>query len=279
MKVYGDVMFGRKLFIVAIILGISFLQPLQAETITELEVDTVWAGHRVGLALLTHSPKQYVGYYNAERHMVIASRNLDESTWDYKILPEKIEWDSHNYITMAMDSTNRLHISGNLHVDPLVYFKMEKPHDLDSIQRVHSLIGTEEKRMTYPRFFRGPAQEFIFTYRDGRSGSGNQIYNLYNESSGTWERLLDKPLTDGEGKMNAYIDGPRLGPDGYYHCVWVWRDTYDCATNHHVSYMRSRDLRTWENAAGDTLALPISIQSPGTVVDPVPPGGVRLMGM
>jgi len=35
MKVFGDVMFARKLFIVAIILGISFLQTLQAETITE----------------------------------------------------------------------------------------------------------------------------------------------------------------------------------------------------------------------------------------------------
>ncbi len=61
--------------------------------------------------------------------------------------------------------------------------------------------------------------EFIFTYRDGQSGNGNQIYDLKNK---TWRRFLDKPLTDGEGKHNAYFNGPILGPDGYFSLAWIW---------------------------------------------------------
>ena len=271
-------MYGRKVNYYCVCLVLLVSNSVLAQNRVALEVDTVWSGHRVGFALLTHEPYQYVAYYNAERKMVIASRKLDESVWAYTILPEAVEWDSHNYITMAMDDTERLHISGNMHVDSLVYFRMKNPLEAHSIERVYSLVGKQETRMTYPRFFRGPSNEFIFTYRDGSSGSGNQIYNVYNAQAQTWERLLDKPLTDGQGKMNAYIDGPTLGPDGRYHCVWVWRDTSDCATNHHLSYMRSTDLRTWENTAGETLALPITINSLGTVVDPVPPGGGLING-
>jgi hypothetical protein len=246
--------------------------------VSRLEIDSVWSGHRVGFSLLTHAPYQFVAFYNASREMVVASRKLDSEKWTYKTLPESVVWDSHNYITMAVDEKERLHLSGNLHVDPLVYFRTRDPLDIQTFERVESLVGTEEDRMTYPRFFRGPSTELIYTYRDGSSGSGNQIYNVYDAETDSWSRLLDQPLTDGQGEMNAYINGPHLGPDGRYHCVWVWRDTPDCATNHHVSYMRSRDLRNWENIRGEELILPVTIESPWTVVDPVPPGAGLING-
>jgi len=248
------------------------------EVVSRLDVDSVWSGHRVGFCLLTHAPYQFVAYYDASRRMVVASRKLDDDSWTYTTLPESVVWDSHNYITMAVDDEERLHLSGNLHGNPLVYFRTRDPLDIETFERVESLVGHEEGRMTYPRFFRGPSGEMIYTYRDGKSGAGNQIYNVYDSKEHTWSRLLDKPLTDGRGEMNAYINGPRLGPDGRYHCVWVWRDTPDCATNHHVSYMRSNDLRHWENIRGEKLELPVTIESPWTVVDPVPPGGGLING-
>ena len=248
------------------------------EIAATIPVDRVWPGHPVGFALLTAAPHQFAAYYNADRKLVVASRKLDDTAWTRTVLPEQIGWDSHNYLTMALDDAKRLHLSGNMHVDPLVYFMAEEPLDATSLKRVEKLVGTEENRMTYPRFFRGPDGEFIYTYRDGSSGSGNQIYNVYEEESGRWSRLLDRPLTDGQGQMNAYPEGPNLGPDGYYHMVWVWRDTPDCATNHDVSYMRSRDLRHWENVRGEALTLPVTIKSPGTVVDPVAPGGGLING-
>ena len=63
-----------------------------------------------------------------------------------------------------------------------------------------------------------------------------------------------------------------LGPDGFYHLVWVWRDTPDAATNHDLSYAKSRDLVTWQSAAGTPLTLPITLGT-SDIVDPVPSGG------
>jgi hypothetical protein len=72
--------------------------------------------------------------------------------------------------------------------------------------------------------------------------------------------------------MNAYPVGPRLGPDGYFHLVWIWRNTPDCATNHDISYARTKDLQHWETSDGRPLSLPITLES-AEIVDPVPSGG------
>jgi hypothetical protein len=70
---------------------------------------------------------------------------------------------------------------------------------------------------------------------------------------------LDQPVLEGEGQRNAYALDPVLGPDGRFHLVWMWRDTPDCATNHTLSYARSRDLRHWENSRGEPIPLPITL--------------------
>lgn len=242
-----------------------------------LLLDYVWSGHPVGFALLTEPPHQFVAYYDSSRAMVVAQRRLGETEWQKKVLPETIGWDSHNYIAIALDSENRLHVSGNMHVDPLVYFQATEPFDIQSLARHSSLIGNLEERATYPKFFNGPNNDLIFTYRDGGSGNGNQIYNRYDPKSGTWTRLLDEPLLDGQGDMNAYIHGPVLGPDQYYHLVWVWRDTPDASTNHDLSYARSKDLVNWEQSDGSPQPLPITLAN-GEVIDPVPPQGGMING-
>ena len=83
--------------------------------------------------------------------------------------------------------------------------------------------------------------------------------------------------SDGES-MNAYLQGPLQGPDGWFHLAWVWRDTADCETCHDVCYARSRDLVHWERSDGAPLDLPITPQG-CEVVDPVPAGGGLLNGL
>lgn len=253
----------------------------------KLFIDKIWSAVPVGFCLLTEGDMQFLAYYNSERRMVVGMRLLKDSSFVTKILPSESDqpprqskatstiqgWDSHNYITMAVDETGHLHLSGNMHVDPLLYFRSTRPLDIDSFVQVKSMVGQEEDRCTYPKFLKGPDGSLIFHYRDGSSGKGNEIYNIYNAQTQVWRRLLDTPLVSGEGKMNAYQRGPTLGPDGYYHLSWMWRDTPDAATNHDISYARSKDLINWENAAGQRLELPITINSPGTIVDPVPAGG------
>ena len=236
-----------------------------------IDVEPVWSGHPVGFALLTDAPWQFLAYYDAERNMTVARRNLNETEWTFKRLPTKVDWDSHNYVTMALDKDKYLHVSGNMHGHPLIYFRSEKPMDIESLQRIPAMVGSFEQRCTYPVFLTGPNGELVFNYRDGSSGDGNTLWNIYDPETKQWSRLFDKPMFDGEGLVNAYHHGPYVGPDGYYHLCWMWRDTPDCETNHTFSYARSKDLRNWENSKGEPLTLPFT-RTTGEIIDDAKPG-------
>jgi hypothetical protein len=242
-----------------------------------LEVAQVWSGHPVGFCLWTEGEQQLVGFYDAERRMTIAQRRIDDATWTARVLPSRLGWDSHNAVTMAIDRGGLLHVVGNLHAGPLVYFRSAAPLDVTALRRVDAMVGTRERRMTYPVFFRGPDGALVFRYRDGGSGDGDDVMNVWDEDARTWRRLVDRPLIAGEGRVNGYFSTPTRGPDGLYHIVGIWRDTPDCATNHDVSYARSADLRNWERADGTSIDLPMT---PSTIdiVDPVPSGGGAING-
>jgi hypothetical protein len=242
-----------------------------------LPVSKVWAGHPVGFDLLTVGERQFVAFYDDQRRMTIGARLLSEQEWRLERLPSTLGWDSHNYVTIAADDDGLLHVAGNMHVNPLLYFRSERPWDIGSLRRVSAMVGTLEDRVTYPHFFRGPANELIFTYRQGQSGNGDQVLNVWQGLAKGWRRLLDKPLTNGEGRRNAYFQGPVSGPDGWWHLCWVWRESGDCATNHDLTYARSKDLVHWETSGGQPLALPITLRS-GEIVDPVPVRGGIING-
>jgi hypothetical protein len=118
----------------------------------------------------------------------------------------------------------------------------------------------------------------LFMYRSGSSGNGRRFCNRYDVGANKWTRFLDAALFDGEGKRNAYPHGPIEGPDGLFHIFWVWRDTPDCSTNHHLSYARSRDLRNWEAADGTPVRVPLTLGQPALSVDPIPIGGGIING-
>lgn len=237
----------------------------------------MWSGHPVGFAFVTREDRQFVAFYDDQRRMTVAARKLGSSDWQTVHLPSTLAWDSHNYIALAIDDDGYLHLSGNMHVVPLVYFRSAKPLDIGSFERIPQMVGSEEIHCTYPVFFRGPENQFLFTYRDGGSGNGSQIYTIFDLRSRTWSRLLDRPLTSNEGHASAYLEGPTRGPDGYFHLIWVWRNTADCSTNHDLSYARSRDLKHWETAEGQPLDLPITMKTRATI-DPVPVNGGIING-
>jgi hypothetical protein len=258
--------------------------PLGAQNLVEraivtdsLDIAQVWSAHPVGFALLTQAPHQFVAFYDNNRQLTVAQRKLDKREWKFNKLPVTTAWDSHNYIALTIDDDGYLHLSGDMHVVPLKYFRSTKPLDAATFERLDRMTGANEARTTYPKFLRGPQNELIFTYRDGSSGNGNQIFNVYDVKSKTWKRLLDQPLTDGEGERNAYFEGPIKGPDGYFHMAWVWRETPDAATNHDLSYARSKDLIRWETGAGKSLTLPIKLKE-CDIVDPVPVNGGMING-
>lgn len=249
-----------------------------------IKIDKVWAGHPVGFCLLTHKNRQYIAYYNADRNMVVGQRTLNQPNFELYVMPPTergsaqgtstvLGWDSHNYITLGIDMEGYIHLSGNMHVHSLTYFRSKNPGDITSLFQLMSMVGENEDRCTYPKFLKTREGELIFTYRDGGSGNGNQIYNIYSCENKTWSRLLDTPLTDGLGLMNAYISQPKLMTDNWYHTFWVWRDTPDCETNHDLSYIKSPDLKNWFNAYGGPIDLPVTLKDSSVIVDPIPPKG------
>lgn len=266
--------------ILLLCLALGLASPARGQTwrIAEtLPIDAVPSWFPVGFCLLTHQGRQSVAYYDAEHRLIVASRDLAEKEWEKARLPSEVGWDSHNYVTMAVDARGDLHLSGNMHCVPLIYFRTTKPLDVTSFERA-AMTGLDEQRCTYPRFLEGPDGRLLFTYRSGSSGNGHNLYNGYDVETRSWSRFLAEPLFDGEGQRNAYPQGPSLGPDGYFHVVWVWRDTPDCATNHHLSYARSRDLERWETAGGQPVKLPLTLEQETLCVDPIPPHGGIING-
>jgi hypothetical protein len=240
-------------------------------TTEELDIADVWSGHPVGFYLLTREDRQFVAFYDDDRALTVGDRTLGSTTWKLVRLPTAVEWDSHNDIVMAIDDDGYIHVAGNMHSSPLVYFRTSAPLDIDTFQKL-PMVSMNEASCTYPQFFRSPSGQLVFMYRDGSSGNGNHIFNAYTTASKTWSRLLGSALTDGEGQRNAYPVGPVQGPDGLFHLVWVWRDTPDASTNHDLSYARTANLLNWQKAGGQAVSLPMKL-STAEVVDPVPAGG------
>ena len=257
--------------------------PLESESgsvLASYVVDETWAGHAVGQSLLTHGEDQYVAYYDADRVMTVAHRRLGSDVWRRVHLDSRLEWDSHNYVVMAVDAGGHLHVSGNMHVDPLVYFREAVAGVVSTLERVPTLIDPAvEARVTYPAFLTAPDGAMVFTFRDGSSGDGVNYFYRYDHETGVWHPMLAGPLFDGEGRRNAYAEEPKLGPDGFFHVSWVWRDTPDAATNSRLSYMRSRDLISWETLDGTAIDLPVTYGLDGVVIDDVPAGGGLLNGL
>ncbi len=248
------------------------------EALRAVTLDKVWSGHPVGFDLLTTEKYQYAAYYNAERQMIVARRATGSGLWQSTKLPSVLGWDSHNYVTLAADRNGFLHVSGNMHGVPLIYFRSAKPWEIDEFEQL-PMTGRYEERVTYPVFFKDHNGDLYFQYRNGGSGDGITYWNRYDVATKKWESLFETPIFDGEKEANAYMTNPVLGPDGYFYIVWMWRLTPIANTNHNLSCMRSKDLRNWENLKGEKVRLPVRWSDDLTIVDPVGPwNGLINMG-
>ncbi|MHC4662180.1 MAG: BNR repeat-containing protein [Planctomycetota bacterium] len=240
------------------------------EVVEEFEISDVWSGNPAQYALVTSGNYQFVAFYNADKYMSVAARTLDESTWEITALGSQVGWDSHNYIAMAVDDNGCVHVSCNMHGDPLVYYRTSQPFDISTFQKISSMVGNLESSVTYPQFMRDSSDRLIYTYRDGGSGDGDQIYNVYNHSTKLWSRLLS-PLIQGNG-LSTYMRGPIFDNNGKAHILFMWRETGDASTNKNLSYSCSYDMANWIKSNGSAQAVPITPQICDTF-DPVPPGG------
>ncbi|MFC6964785.1 BNR repeat-containing protein [Halocatena marina] len=244
------------------------------ETESSHEVAEAWAGQAAEFDLNTHGEYQFVAFYGADQSIVTGQRRVGEIDWTLTTVTEERNniWDGHNSLVLAVDDDGYLHLVGDLHVDPLNYYRTTDPLDVTTFEQIESMVGSEEDLVTYPRFFEGPDGELVFEYRHKTCSEGDWIYNVYDTESSTWQRLLDDPLIAGGTQSSAYMQGPVVGPNGYYHMAWCWRDTPAAQTNHDLYYAQSKDLIHWENSRGDTVSTPIGFHG-AELIDPVPSHG------
>lgn len=268
--------FCLSFFLVSLFLTAGFRSEAQKQILLEKKVISaekiadVWAGHPVDFNIMTAGDYQYVTYYDSARNMCVAQRNLKNDRWNYTILPSRLGWDSHNYIAIAQDKKGCIHISGNMHGVPLVYFRTSRPHDIKSF-RAYSMVDSQEQRVTYPVFFENSAGDLFFQYRDGGSGNGITYINRYDPDDEQWNRVLNQGLFDGEGETNAYPNNPVAGPNGFFHYMWVWRLNPIANTNHNLSYVKTKDFLHFENINGVPIEIPIRYRERQVIADPIGP--------
>ena len=251
------------------------LQSLEMGISEQIEVDSVWAANRVWFDLQTAGNRQFVAYYDRDRMMTVASREWGNEEWIKKTLSSKLMWDSHNSVAMALDRKGHIHVSGNMHTHPLVYYRTTRPYDVESLREINDMIGVDEESVTYPKFFFDRDGSLLFSYRSGTCGNGNILVNRYISQSGRWERYLTEPLFEGVEAKDDRAAYHRWKKDaqGDFHFVWIWRWTPEVATSHQICYATSPDLKNWKNAAGEEVTLPFRPDDSQVIVDGTPSQG------
>jgi BNR repeat-containing family member len=233
----------------------------------KMDIDKVWAGHPVHFACQRRGDNIFMSYYSADRKLMVASYNLVTSDLQKYVLPEILGWDSHNGTSIGIDSKGFIHLSANMHSSPLIYYKSTSSLSIVGFEKVNTMTGDNEDSCTYPVFFY-KADTLFFRYRSGRSGKGDTYVNVYDIKTASWSRALSTPLFNGESERNAYPSEFFIGKDGFFHLVWVWRESPDCETNHTPSYAKTKDFLTWYTASNDVIHLPIK-NGEGDVIESV----------
>jgi hypothetical protein len=229
-----------------------------------------WAGSSVNVLagvrqmIFTHGVHQYAAFYNAEGELVLAKRRLGEDAWRKQVT--KFSGNvraAHNHASLVVDGDGYLHVSWDQHNSALNYARSTEPGGLE-LEKVR-MLGTNERSVTYPQFYRLPTGDLLFQYRDGGSGHGSLVMNAYSTRTREWRRLHDN-LLDGEGEGSACWD-MAVDEAGILHLAWIWRESPDVASNHDLYYLQSRDNGvTWQSVSGETQPLAVTIRSGRPVV-------------
>ena len=225
-----------------------------------------WANNSVNTvifrqnALFSTDNYQFLSYYDADARLVLAKRKPTDTIWELN----KTQYfgnakDAHNDISIALDGKDILHSSWDHHDNALNYAKGIQPLSIDLGSKV-SMTGANENKVSYPQFYNLKGGNLLFLFRSGQSGEGSLVANTYEVSTGKWQQL-HKNLIDGEGKRNAYWQAC-VDHSGTIHLSWVWRESWDVATNHDMGYAKSTDGgKTWEKSTGEAYTLPITAKT------------------
>ena len=222
-----------------------------------------WASNSINVtvfrknSLVSFNNTQYTAFYNKDAFVVLGKRKAGSTKWLIKQTPFRGNTkDAHCSISIMVDGAGYLHLAWDHHNNKLNYCRSIGPGSLELTGKL-TMTGLYENKVTYPEFYKMPAGNLLFFFRDGGSGNGNLVINEYDIITQKWTQLQSN-LIDGEKQRNAYwqacVDGR-----GVIHLSWVWRESADVASNHDLCYAASKDGgHSWERSSGEKYQLPIN---------------------
>ncbi|RKN34970.1 BNR repeat-containing protein [Streptomyces hoynatensis] len=252
-------------------------------------------------ALLTYRDYQYAVWYAGDRNATVARRPLGATAWSTATVGHRLSTDdSHNVVCAGVSPADgRLHLVMDAHSSGYTYVKSvaglldapaSQPWTADRFGAPQtSLDGVRlTTAFTYPQFLVSPSGALQLSYRRGVSGNGEAALAEYADGRwrdlGAWSSAAGTYTTahGSSAARSLYLHGLDYGRDGVLHVFGTWREqsaAVTCGadlTNHDTVYVRSADRgRTWLNAAGAAVGTtggsPVSVSSPGLVVDPLSP--------
>jgi hypothetical protein len=228
-----------------------------------ISVGEGWAGNSVNTvifrknAITSLNGIQFISYYDADGYVILGKRTITDSNWVLSKTRYKGRIsDAHRSISIALDGQGFLHMAWDHHGNKLRYCRGLQPFSLELGEEL-PMTGQLEDNVTYPEFYRLPDGRLLFFYRDGSSGNGNLVINIYSAAEHQWTRLQQN-LLNGEGQRNAYWQ-VCVDDKGYIHISWVWRESPDVASNHDLCYAVSKDAgKSWEKSTGEKYSIPIT---------------------
>lgn len=252
-----------KYFFIGCFLIVCSLSFAQEAKVNLVNVAEGWANNSVNAvifrknSLVSFRDTQFIAYYNQDKYVVLGKRKIGSSSWLLKQTQYQGNTnDAHNSISIMVDGDGFLHVSWDHHVHPLRYAKGLSPGSLELGAKM-AMVGSAEKQVSYPEFYKMPSGDLLFFYRSGSSGKGDMVINKYDLKTQTWTRLHDN-LISGENVRNAYWQA-FIDHKGTIHVSWVWRESPNVATNHDMSYACSKDGGlTWQKSTGEQYSIPIT---------------------
>ncbi len=258
-------------------------------------------------SLWTYGGWQYAAYWDDNRQVSVARRELPTGEWSVVSLPgyRRSEsgdrgaggavsqgfGDGHEKVAMGISPDGFIHLSFDQHLSTLRYRTSILPiaKNPDSHSWTADLFGPVRDNLggprinsvTYPSFYSDGSHFLLYLRLGGGSGSANS--HLFSYKDGMWtvnseveSRIIDKKWSGGNGTVNAYPFG-LVFRNGRCHLSWCWRDTPVPNTCHDLCYAYSDDYGgTWRNNAGIVIGergvKPITADSPGISVRPIPAG-------
>lgn len=96
--------------------------------------------------------------------------------------------DEHNNCSIQFDKNGYAHLTYDMHVTPLIYYRSTNPYDLSAFTGPLPMLGgANETSITFGCFFKNAADgELYYTFQKGGGANGFQYFYKYNASTQTW---------------------------------------------------------------------------------------------